>query len=114
MFILKGILRLIEFWLSFLFRRFVGTARLALLWQEYRYYRRYFREHNIRHPFELHEKWFIYGAYASETRARKWFTLVKPETILGAWKRAITNHWTSSAKRKRKPCRPPITKGIRE
>jgi transposase InsO family protein len=114
MFIAKCLLHFIEFLLSLLFRRFAGTARLALLWQENRYYRRYFREKNIHHPFEIHEKWFIHAAYSRDTNARKWFTLVKPETILGAWKRAVARYWTPSLQWKRKPGRPPITKAIRE
>ena len=114
MFILKCILLFIEFWLSFLFRRFAGTARLAMLWQENQYYHRYFRERSIRYPFELHEKWFIHAAYASDTRARKWFTLVKPETVLRVWKRAVAEYWTNYKKNKQKPGRPPITKAIKE
>ena len=114
MFIAKCFLNVLRFILVLVFRRFFGVARIALLWQENQYYRRYFKERNIRHPFELHEKWFIHTAYASDSCARKWFTLVKPETVLRSWKRAVAQHWTNSVKQKRKPGRPPITKVIKE
>lgn len=114
MFFAKCLLKVTCFFLTLLFRKFSGTARLALLWQENRYYRRYFHERNIHYPFELHEKWFIHAAYSRDNSARKWFTLVQPETILGAWKRAVARYWIASKKRKRTPGRPPITKAIRE
>ncbi len=114
MFIAKCVIHVLRFLLLLVFRRFSGIARLALLWQENQYYRRYFREKNIRHPFELHEKWFIYAAYTADISARKWFTLVKEETVLCAWRRTVAQHWTNGVKRKRKPGRPPITKVIKE
>lgn len=114
MFIAKCFLHVLQFLVVLVFRRFSGVARLALLWQENQYYRRYFREKNIRHPFELHEKCFIHMAYATESRVRKWFTLVKPETVLRAWRNAVAHYWTNGEKNKRKPGRPPITKVIKE
>ncbi len=114
MFLLKCTFTLVDFCLCLLFKKFNSVTRIALLWQENRYYRRYFQERNIRLPFELHEKWFIHAAFSTQKKNRKWFTLVKPETILHAWKRAIAAYWSQNVTVKVRPGRPPITNTTRE
>ena len=104
----------ITFFFRLLLNRNRGCAKLALLWQENRYYRRYFHERNLHPPFELHEKWFIHTAYSSDKTARKWFTLVTPETILRHWKKLIDGYWTHVPKEKRRPGRPRITRKVKE
>jgi len=46
----------------------------------------------------------------SNPKARRYFTLVTPETVLYRWKKAIKDYWTYDKPKTRKRGRPPITK----
>jgi hypothetical protein len=60
---------------------------MALIWQENKKYKRYFEQKKIKLPFTLQEKWFIQSIFTYNPRARSFFTLVTPETILYKWKK---------------------------
>jgi putative transposase len=51
--------------------------------------------------------------FISNPKARKYFTLVSPETILYRWKKAIKEYWTYDKTKIRKKGRPPITKAMK-
>ncbi|MDA3810106.1 MAG: hypothetical protein PF518_07190 [Spirochaetaceae bacterium] len=51
--------------------------------------------------------------FISNPKARKYFTLVTPETVLYRWKRAIKDYWTYDKPKTRKKGRPPITKAMK-
>ena len=51
--------------------------------------------------------------FVNNPKARKYFTLVTPETILYRWKRAIKDYWTYDKPKTRKKGRPPITKTLK-
>ena len=40
-------------------------------------------------PFTIQKKWFIRSMFISNPKARRYFTLVTPETILYRWKKAL-------------------------
>ncbi|QEN04184.1 helix-turn-helix domain-containing protein [Thiospirochaeta perfilievii] len=73
---------------------------------------RYFEQNNIKLPFSKEEKLFIYSFYSKKKNIHKYFTLIKPETILYSWKKAINNIWTYNSTCKRKG-RPQISYKIR-
>jgi transposase InsO family protein len=113
MLLLKSLFHLLEFILFYIINRKSVIPKIALIWQENQRYKRYFREKNIKLPFSLHEKWFIRSMFISNPKARKYFTLVTPETVLYRWKKAIKDYWTFDKTKPRKKGRPPITKTLK-
>ena len=114
MFLLKSLFHLLEFTIFYITNRKSIIPKIALIWQENQRYKRYFNDKNIKLQFSLHEKWFIHSIFISNPRARKYFTLVTPETILYRWKRVIKDYWIYDKAKRRKRGRPRITKEIRE
>ncbi len=113
MLLLKSLFHLLEFTLFYIINKKSVIPKIALIWQENQRYKRYFNEKNIKLPFSIHEKWFIQSMFISNPKARKYFTLVTPETILYRWKKAIKNYWTYDKQKTRKQGRPPITKAMK-
>lgn len=113
MLLLKSLLHLLEFCLFYIINRKSIIPKIALIWQENQRYKRFFNERNIKLPFSIQEKWFIRSMFISNPKARRYFTLVTPETILYRWKRAIKDYWTYDKPITRKRGRPPITKAMK-
>jgi len=113
MLLLKYLINLLEFSLFYIINRESVIPKIALIWQENQRYKRYFNEKNIKLPFSLQEKWFIHSMFIINPKARKYFTLVTPETILYRWKSAIKDYWTYDKPKTRKKGRPPITKAMK-
>lgn len=113
MLLLKSLFHLLEFYLFYIINRKSIILKIALIWQENQRYKRYFNEKNVKLPFSIQEKWFIRSMFISNPKARKYFTLVTPETILYRWKSAIKNYWTYDKPKTRKKGRPPITKAMK-
>ena len=113
MLLLKSLLHLLEFILFYIINRKSIIPKIALIWQENQRYKRYFEDKKIKLQFSLHEKWFIRSMFISNPKARRYFTLVTPETILYRWKRAIKDYWTYDKPITRKRGRPPITKAMK-
>ena len=113
MLLLKSLLHLLEFILFYIINRKSIIPKIALIWQENQHYKRYFEDKKIKLQFSLHEKWFIRSMFISNPKARRYFTLVTPETILYRWKRAIKDYWTYDKPITRKRGRPPITKAMK-
>ena len=110
---LKSLLHLLEFNLFYIIHRKSIIPKIALIWQENQRYKRYFNEKNIKLPFTIQERWFIRSMFVSNPKARRYFTLVTPETILYRWKSAIKDYWTYDKPKTRKKGRPPITKALK-
>ena len=51
--------------------------------------------------------------FASNPKARKYFTLITPETVLYRWKKAIKDNRTFNETKPRKRGRPPISKSMK-
>ena len=102
MLLLKSLFHLLEFALFYFINRKSVIPKIALIWQENQRYKRYFNEKNIKIPFSLHEKWFIRSMFNSNPKARKYFSLVTPETVLYRWKKAIKDYWTFNKTKPRK------------
>jgi transposase InsO family protein len=113
MLLLKSLLHLLEFILFYIINRKSIIPKIALIWQENQRYKRYFDDKKIKIPFYIQEKWFIRSMFISNPKARRYFTLVTPETILYRWKKAIKNYWTYDKPKTKKKGRPPITKAIK-
>ena len=113
MLLLKSLLHLLEFTLFYVINRKSIIPKIALIWQENQKYKRYFQQKKIKQPFTIQEKWFIRTMFISNPKARRYFTLVTPETILYRWKSAIKNHWTYDKLNNKKKGRPPITKAVK-
>ena len=113
MLFLKSLFQLLEFTLFYIINRKSIIPKIALIWQENQRYKRYFNEKNIKLSFSIHEKWFIRSMFISNPKARRYFTLVTPETILYRWKKAIKDYWTYDKPKTRKKGRPPITKAMK-
>ncbi len=114
MLLLKSLFHLLEFLLFYIINRKSIIPKIALIWQENQRYKRFFNERNIKLPFTIQEKWFIRSMFISNPKARRYFTLVTPETILYRWKRAIKDYWTYDKPKTKKKGRPRITKEIRD
>ncbi|MCL2722371.1 MAG: integrase core domain-containing protein [Treponema sp.] len=84
--------------------------KIALLLMELQYFRRYFKQNNIRSSFKPHEKHAIYTFASLTDKVSCFFTLVSTKTILSAWKNYLAKQWSF----KRKQGRPPVTKNIKE
>ena len=69
-------------------------------------------QRNIRPEFQPHEKHIIAALFEKTKHARKFFSLVSPETVLRAWKNAVARYWAH--KHKRKPGRPPLLKAVKD
>jgi len=113
MLLLKSLFHLLEFVVFYIINRKSIIPKIALIWQENQRYKRYFNEKNIKRPYSIQEKWFIRSMFISNPRARRYFTLVTPETILYRWKRAIKDYWTYDKPKTRKKGRPPVTKAMK-
>ncbi|MDA3810165.1 MAG: hypothetical protein PF518_07490 [Spirochaetaceae bacterium] len=113
MLLLKSLLHLLEFCLFYIINRESIIPKIALIWQENQRYKRYFNEKSLKLPYSIQEKWFIRSMFISSPKARKYFTLVTPETILYRWKKAIKDYWTYDKPKTRKKGRPPITKDMK-
>ncbi len=113
MLLLKSLLLLLEFGLCYILNRKSIIPKIALIWRDNQRYKRYFQQKKIKHSFSIQEKWFIRTMFISNPEARKYFTLVTPETILYRWKRAIKDYWTYEKLNNRKKGRPPITKTLK-
>ena len=109
MLLLKALFHLLEFTLFYIINRNSLIPKIALIWQENQRYKRYFAQKKIKLPFTTQEKWFIRSMFCSNLKARKFFTLVTPETVLYKWKKAIKDYWTYGKSKTRKRGRPPIT-----
>jgi hypothetical protein len=113
MLLLKSLFHLLEFFLFYIINKKSLIPKVALIWQENQRYKRYFNEKDIKLPFSIQEKWFIQSMFISNPKARRYFTLVTPETILYRWKRAIKDYWTYDRPKTRIKGRPPITKAMK-
>ncbi len=113
MLLLKSLLHLLEFCLFYILNRNSIIPKITLIWQENQRYKRYFQQKKIKHHFSIQEKWFIRTMFISNPEARRYFTLVTPETILYRWKRTINNYWTFDKSSTRRKGRPPITKAMK-
>ena len=82
MLLLKSLLNLLEFCLIYIINKKLIIPTIALIWQENQRYKRYFNKKNVKLPFSIQEKWFFRSMFISNLKARKYFTLVTPETIL--------------------------------
>jgi hypothetical protein len=111
--LLKSLFHLLEFALSFIIKRKLVIPEIALIWQENQRYKRHFNAKNINLPFSIPEKWFIRSMFICNPKARNYFTLVTPETILYRWKKAIKDYWTYDKPKTRKKGRPPTTKTLK-
>ena len=103
MLLLKSLFHLLEFALFYIINRKSIIPKIALIWQENQRYKRYFEEKKIKLSFSIQEKWFIRSMFTNNPKARKFFSLVTPETILYKWKRAIKDYWAYDNKPKTKP-----------
>ena len=110
---MKSLLHLLEFFLFYIINRKSIIPKIALIWQENQKYKRYFQQKNIKISFSIQEKWFVRSIFAGNPKARKYFTMVTPETILYRWKKAIKEYWTYDKPNSRKKGRPPITKAMK-
>ena len=96
----------------FSFMLFIVTNRkrlMRVLFMQYltiQAFSRTIEQHKIKLNFQPHEKHIIAALFEKTKHARRFFSLVSPQTILTIWKNAITKHWTHT--RKRKPGRPPL------
>ena len=113
MLLLKSLFHLLGFTWFYVINRKSIIPKIALIWQENQKYKRYFEQKNIKLQFSIHEKWFIRSMFISNPKARRYFTLVTPETILYRWKKAIKDYWTYDKPKTRKKGRPPITKAMK-
>ena len=113
MIFLKSLHHLLEFALFYFINRKSIIPKIALIWQENQRYKRYFNEKNKKLPFSIQEKWFIRSMFISNSKARRYFTLVTPETIRYKWKRSIKDYWTYDKPKTGKKGRPPITKAFK-
>jgi transposase InsO family protein len=93
--------------------RYPAFSKLALIWIELNYCRRYFNEKNIRYPFKPHEKHIVNTFFTLTKNPSRFFTLVSTKTVLNAWKNAAANHWANFSK-KRKPGRPQVSKNTKQ
>ena len=114
MLLLKSIFKLLEFTIFFVINKNSIVPKVALIWQENQRYKRYFKDNNIKLTFTIEEKWFIQSMYSQNRKARKYFTLLTPETILYKWKKVIKKYWTHSSNKSKNKGRPPVTKKIKE
>jgi hypothetical protein len=87
MLLLKSLLYLLEFCLFYFLNRKSIIPKIALILQENQRYKRYFQQKKIKLPFTIQKKWFIRSMFISNPKARRYFTLVTPETILYKWKK---------------------------
>jgi hypothetical protein len=113
MLLLKSLLQLLEFALFYIINRKSIIPNIALIWQENQRYKRYFNEKDIKLNFTIQEKWFVRSMFINNPKARRYFTLVTPETILYRWKKAIKDYWIYDKPKTRKRGRPPITKAMK-
>lgn len=94
MILYKYILKLLDFTIFYIINRYSIVSKIALIWQENKKYKRYFRQNNIKLPFTKEEKLFICSFYTKKKSAYKYFSLVTPETVIYKWKKAIKTYWT--------------------
>jgi len=92
MLLLKSLFHLLEFTFFYIINRKSIIPKIALIWQENQRYKRYFNEKNKKLSFTIQEKWFIHSMFISNPKARRYFTLVTPETFLYRWNRAIKDY----------------------
>ncbi|MDR1307431.1 MAG: integrase core domain-containing protein [Treponema sp.] len=97
----------------FLLSRRTARAKIALLWLENHYYRRYFTQHRIRPCLLPHEKQAVHAFAGHVKNPSRFFSLVGPHTILTTWKNAVIRYWTRLHKNNL-PGRPPLTKALKE
>ncbi|MDR2971963.1 MAG: helix-turn-helix domain-containing protein, partial [Bacteroidales bacterium] len=112
MFIIYLFLKLFRICTFFISLRYKTFPKIALLWLEVNYCRRYFKEHDIRYPFKPHEKHIIAELFRNTKKPERFFSLVSPKTILSAWKNYLAKYWAGFNK-KRKKGRPQVTKAIK-
>ena len=93
-------------------RKHSGFSETFIMMLQLQICRRYFKQNGIKLPFEHWEKQAFHECFNISKKARKFFSLVSPETVLYAWKNAIAKHW--SYKHKGKLGRHSVTKAIKE
>jgi hypothetical protein len=112
--VLNLFLSLFRFFCVFLLSRRSGAIpKIALLWLENRYFRRYFTQHGIRPGLLPHEKQAVHTFARRVKNPSRFFSLASPHTLLTVWKNAVARYW-NYLRRKRKPGRPPLVKHVRE
>ena len=110
--ILDLFLSLFRCCLIFLSKKYPAFIEIYLLMLQNQSSRRYFEQNGIKPPFELWEKQAVHECFKLFDKAKNFFTLVSPNTVLYAWKNAVAKHW--SIKQKHKPGRPRVSQKLKE
>jgi hypothetical protein len=112
MFIASLFLELFRICIYFLALLHKPFPKIALLWLEVNYCRRYFKEHNIRYPFKPHEKHIVAELFGKAKDAKRFFSLVSPKIILSKWNNYLARHWAGFGKKGGKG-RPRVSKKVK-
>jgi transposase InsO family protein len=111
---LRAILSILFEILLFLFlSRKQAVARYAMVLLEIQVIKRSLNQHNIKPCFNDFDRHFYLTCLEQHPKLSRFISLVKPATVLYAWKKRFKNFWTHLRKTKSRG-RPPISEKIKK